>query len=107
MQNVATDVPEGQRFSHVYLDRGEPTDVTDRVRVRLRSLVVSIRDLRTSTVVEDKLGINFSNWQHFFDTAKNHDVLDLVTVAYQFLASHSPDVACTPSGGCGPFGKYF
>jgi hypothetical protein len=78
---VTADVPEGRRFSHVYVDRGEPTNITERVRIRLRSLVVSIKELRTSTVVEDKLGVNFSTWQRFFDTAKNRDVLDLVTVA--------------------------
>jgi hypothetical protein len=83
---VTADVPEGRRFSHVYVDRGEPTNITERVRIRLRSLVVSIKELRTSTVVEDKLGVNFSTWQRFFDTAKNRDVLDLVTVAYDFLA---------------------
>ena len=83
---MTADVPEGRRFSHVYVDRGEPTNITERVRIRLRSLVVSIKELRTSTVVEDKLGVNFSTWQRFFDTAKNRDVLDLVTVAYDFLA---------------------
>ena len=30
--------------------------------------------------------VNFSTWQRFFETATNRDVLDLVTVAYDFLA---------------------
>src|SRR5580700_8777885 len=41
--------PEGQRFSHVYIDRGEPVEDSERVRVRMRSLIMSIGDVRTST----------------------------------------------------------
>jgi hypothetical protein len=47
---------------------------------------LSIDTLRTSTLVEDKLGLEFSTWQRFFDVAPTRDVLDLVTVAYRHLA---------------------
>jgi hypothetical protein len=78
--------PEGERFSHVYLDRGEPVADSARVRVRMRSLVWSIRELRASQVVEEQLGIEFSTWEDFFKRAETRDILDFVTVAYRFLA---------------------
>jgi hypothetical protein len=83
---VTANIPEGRRFSHVYLDRGEPTDINERVRVRLRSLIVSIPNLRTSTLVEDELGVEFTSWGAFFSKAATRDVLDLITVAYRRLA---------------------
>jgi hypothetical protein len=77
--------PEGQRFSHVYLDRGEPIADSARMRVRMRALVWSISDLRASKLVEEQLGIEFSTWERFFKEAETRDVLDFVTVAYRFL----------------------
>ncbi len=59
---VTPKAPIGQRFSHVYLDRGEPVGESARMRVRMRGLVVSIDALRTSTIVEDELGVEFTSW---------------------------------------------
>jgi hypothetical protein len=53
--DVTTDVPVGKRFSHVYIDCGEASEDSKRMRIRLRSLVVSLDDLRHSTLVEDDL----------------------------------------------------
>lgn len=77
---------EGQRFSHVYLDSGDPIQDSPRMRVRMRSLVMTIDSLRTSTIVEDELGVEFRTWREFFDHAATRDVLDLVTVGYQHVA---------------------
>jgi hypothetical protein len=83
---TTTDIPEGQRFSHIYLDRGKPTGDSDRMRIRMRSLVVSLNSLSHSTVVEDELGIKFLSWVHFFEHAETRDILCLVTVVYRHLA---------------------
>jgi hypothetical protein len=83
---MSGDVPQGQRFSHVYLDRGEPVGDSARMRIRMRSLVVSIETLRKSTIVEDELGLEFTTWQRFFDVATVRDILDLVTVGYRYSA---------------------
>ena len=56
--DVTADVPQGQRFSHVYIHRGQPVEDSRRMRVRMRSLVMSDAAVRTSTVVEDKLGVD-------------------------------------------------
>jgi hypothetical protein len=73
---VTANVSNGQRFSHVYLERGKPVDDSPRMRVRLRSLAMDIEAIRTSTIVEDELGLEFSTWRKFFDTAATRDLLD-------------------------------
>jgi hypothetical protein len=78
--------PEGQRFSHVYLDRGEPTADSDRMRIRLLSLVVTFENLTHSAIVQRELGVEFYSWAEFFKKAKIRDVLCFVTVAYRFFA---------------------
>ena len=91
LNDMATDTkaPEGQRFSHVYLDRGEPTADSDRMRIRLRSLVASFDKLRQSAIVQSELGLEFLTWSEFFKKAETRDLLCLVTVAYRFLARQS------------------
>ena len=82
-------VPEGQRFDHVYIDRGEPVSDSNRMRVRLRSLVASDSSLYQSTILEHELGLDFPNWHAFFEKAKVRDVLAFVTIAYRTLARES------------------
>ena len=89
LQQMPEKAPEGQRFSHVYLDRGDPTADSDRMRIRLRSLVVSFDKLRQSAIVQSELGLDFLTWSDFFKKAETRDVLCLVTVAYRFLAQQS------------------
>jgi hypothetical protein len=79
------DKPIGQRFSRVYVERGEPVADSDRVRIRMRALTARIDGLVHATIVEEKLGLKFVSWRVFFETASTQDVLDLVTVAYQYL----------------------
>jgi hypothetical protein len=86
--------PKGQRFSHVYVARGEPTQDSQRMRRRIASLIGAIRDLGYETGfdkrAEEKLGIatpssSSSTWTGLLAKWDLADVLDLVTVAYRFL----------------------
>lgn len=92
--NAGVEVPEGTRFSHAYLDRGEPLEDSPRARIRMRSLVVSIDKLRTSTVVEDKLGIETVRTQEKlggFDMQRAADYFtSTVTVQPDFSSAFSP-----------------
>ena len=91
---MTADVPRGQRFSHVYVARGEPTQDSPRMRRRIASLIGAIRDLYSDTdfehVVEEKLGIasprsSSDVWTGLLAKWELIDVLDLVTVGYRFL----------------------
>jgi hypothetical protein len=83
---MASQVPPGKRFTHVYTDRGEPIGDSARMRVRLRSLVFSIRPLHEAGhIVTSELGIEFHNWYDFFDNAPLRDILDFITVGYNHL----------------------
>jgi hypothetical protein len=91
---LTADVPRGQRFSHVYVARGEPTQDSPRMRRRIASLIGAIRDLYSDTdfehVVEEKLGIasprsSSDVWTGLLAKWELFDVLDLATLAYRFL----------------------
>ena len=80
--------PGGQRFSHVYIDRGEPTGDSPRMRHRLMSEVLEMpKHLRDSLVgmVGKELGVPWSTWGSFFKEAETRDVLDFVTLAYRCI----------------------
>jgi hypothetical protein len=86
--------PIGQRFSEVYLKRGEPTQDSQRMRRRLAALFLTFRDLKEKdfhTVVPLRLGINIPyghsglDWVALFQDAAIQDVLDMVTIVYQYL----------------------
>jgi hypothetical protein len=88
------DVPQGARFSRVYLDRGEPTPDSKRMRRRLAGLVDEFPELRSlSPVVARELGIDVPwgprgpnpNWAKFLEQCDLRDVLDFVTVAFRHL----------------------
>jgi len=85
MATPPREPPIGQRFSHVYLDRGEPVGDSDRMRIRMRSLVTLV-GLTDTTLVADRLGVEFYSWRTFFKDAEMRDILDFVTVAYHHLA---------------------
>ena len=90
---MTADVPKGQRFTHVYIARGTPTQDSRRMRKRLAMLIGSIRDLETgdfSQRAELKLEIaspwsSGGSWTSMLAGWELGDVLDLVTVAYRFL----------------------
>jgi hypothetical protein len=86
--------PSGQRFSHVYLKRGEPTQDSARMRRRIASLIGAIKDLQDDSDfdrdVEAKLGIpatwsSSSSWTTLLPKWQLVDVLDLITIAHHFL----------------------
>jgi hypothetical protein len=90
--------PTGQRFSHVYLKRGEPTQDSPRMRRRIASLISSTPDIsdsitdwhRLGQYVENKLGIGATwstsdDWTKLLSKWQLADVLDAVTLVYQFL----------------------
>jgi hypothetical protein len=86
---MASQVPQGKRFTHVYADRGEPVGDTPRMRVRLKALWLSIKDLRESRLMAAELGVQFPSWADFFDQASMRDILDAVTVGYDHLLNRS------------------
>jgi hypothetical protein len=84
--------PIGQRFSHVYIQRGEPAQDSPRMRRRLAALIDTFPDLETfRQVVPRELGIDVGwrgavpDWVAFFRDCAPQDVLDIVTVAYRYL----------------------
>jgi hypothetical protein len=89
----ADDPPQGARFSHVYLERGEPAQDSRRMRRRLASVVWSWSDdsrQALAKLVTRELGVAVPynvgyNWWEFFDNCEIRDVLDLVTVAFRQL----------------------
>jgi hypothetical protein len=87
------DVPPiGQRFSHIYIQRGEPAQDSARMRRRLASLMWDFPDLGDfSSTVSRELGVDVpfgnivSDWPAFFRDCALQDVLDIVTVGYRYL----------------------
>ena len=47
---MTADVPRGQRFSHVYVARGEPTQDSPRMRRRIASLIGAESERWRSTI---------------------------------------------------------
>ncbi len=89
LSQMSGDVPEGQRFSHIYLDRSEPVGDSGRMRIRLRTLAMSFDSLVHSIIVQEELGLELTNWHIFFDDAEMRDLLDFITIAYRHLAKQS------------------
>jgi hypothetical protein len=86
------DPPRGARFSHVYLERGEPAQDSARMRRRIASLIGSFRDLgELVMVVPREMGVDVpwgnagANWARFLQDCALRDLLDLVTVAFKQL----------------------
>jgi hypothetical protein len=59
IQMIDLPLPTGQRFSQVYIQRGEPTQDSPRMRRRLAALVDTFPDLSgIQVVVPQKLGVD-------------------------------------------------
>jgi hypothetical protein len=77
--------PIGQRFSHVYIKRGEPTQDSPRMRRRLAALIRTFSDLGDfGSVVPREIGINvpfrgFYDWEAFFRDCASQDALDITS----------------------------
>jgi hypothetical protein len=94
--------PRGHRFSHVYLDRGEPAQDSDRMRRRLAALVEELPDLKDNLapVVPRELGVDVPwgpNWKEFFRECNLKDVLDAITIAHRLLLSKRASGTRQPS----------
>ena len=84
--------PLGQRFTHVYIERGPPLEDSPRVRRRIAALIDSIRDLEElATSVPRELGVEMiwsgygPNWPDFLARLGIRDFLDLITLAFREL----------------------
>jgi hypothetical protein len=89
------DRPVGKRFSHVYLERGSPSQDSARFR---RRLLQAFYDANTDRldfhgVLEGELGVQIDylgygwDWQKYFTTAALRDILDTITIVYGKLHS--------------------
>jgi len=100
---MAADTPEGERFTHLYLERGEAAQDSPRMRRRIAALVHSIDDLAgLSQEIESELGVSVPHtgyrydWHRFFETCELRDLLDTVTVAWRHLdAKRRPGMQAT------------
>lgn len=84
-------MPTGQRFSHVYLERGKPTKDSPRMRRRLAAYLSELNiDVRIKSVesIHRELGVDVPaqvgyNLRGFFDSAELKDVLDAITIIWR------------------------
>lgn len=85
------EAPKGQRFSHVYVERGRAVSDSKRMRSRLASMIRGNKELGDlSKLAELELGIqapwtSAQSWQYFLERWALQDVLDLITLAYRQL----------------------
>lgn len=90
-------IKEGRRFTHNYLERGEPTRDSKRMRVRLASTLNDewINGYIAPNDLEKQLGIEIPSafyddcvdWKLFLDDCSLPDVLDTITIVAQHLGS--------------------
>jgi hypothetical protein len=96
MADSTNEAPKGRRFTHVYLEKGKPTQDSERMRRRLASLIDSTDVFRYeepeqfSRRAERELGIatpwtEKRPWRDFLAKWDLKDVLDLVTIGYSHL----------------------
>jgi hypothetical protein len=90
------DVPIGERFSHVYLERGTPQADCARFRKRLSAYfyehLYSDHSYIIGNLIEREQGISVPTagmgvfyWREFFREAQISDVLDSITLVWQCL----------------------
>jgi hypothetical protein len=84
------DPAPGARFSHVYGDRGEPAEDSERMRHRIGATISGndLLDRNLKAIIEKEIGISApysKNWTTFLKEMKLKDVLDLVTVTTNYL----------------------
>src|SRR5580704_2970065 len=84
------DAAPGARFSHVYDERGEPGEDSERMRHRIGATISAsdLLDRYLKPVIEKEIGISApytKSWTTFLREMKLKDVLDLVTVTAHLL----------------------
>jgi hypothetical protein len=84
--------PQGQRFSHIYIERSEPVQDSFRMRRRLASLIRDYRSQELSQRVGRELGISTGrSWYELLEKCELKDVLDLVTIVYRQLVADAEE----------------
>jgi hypothetical protein len=102
MADAANEVPKGRRFTQVYLEKGKPTEDSERMRRRLASLIDSMdafqyqHPQQLTQRAERELGIatpwtENRPWRDFLAKWDLKDVLDLVTIGYGLLVEQRRD----------------
>lgn len=83
--------PQGQRFSHLYLDRREPTQDSARMRRRIAASIRSGTFDNLGPLAEQELGVDIPwhgshrDWVSFLAKCDLRDALDLVTITFRYL----------------------
>jgi hypothetical protein len=94
MATPPRELPRGARFSYVYLDRGEPTQDSVRMRRRIGSQIYEFKPLaeHLAAEVRREIGIKVPypvSWPDFLQGVQLRDVLDLITVAFRVLQARN------------------
>lgn len=86
--------PQGQRYTHVYVDRGRPETDSATMRRRLAAAISGKKDLNDfGDVVPKELGVDVPwgsmghDWVEFFRDSSISVVLDTITVAHHHLVA--------------------
>jgi hypothetical protein len=88
---TADEPPQGQLYSHVYLDRGKPQVDSKIMRRRLAALIFSVKDLKDfAAEIPRELGVDvpFSYgpiWPDYFGNQEINVIFDTITVAVRYL----------------------
>jgi len=84
--------PQGERFSHAYLDRDKPSNDSPTMRRRLAALIPSLPDLNDfGAELPRELGVDVPSsqwgyyWVDFFRDCDLTVALDTMTIAWRFL----------------------
>jgi hypothetical protein len=83
-------LPIGKRFSHVYLERGEPVPDSQRMRTRVHALFRKLKfhedNIGAGALIESKVGVKVPGYHLFdrwFENCGLRDLLDTVTVLFE------------------------
>jgi len=80
--------PLGQRFTHVYGERGDPVPDSTRMRKRIAALFSGMglqRIIDATALFEGELGVEVVHYTSFFEDAELHDLLDSITLVHHAL----------------------
>lgn len=88
---MSDTLPVGQRFSHVYLQRGTPASDSERMRRRILSIFIDLnsRAYGVDRAIQSELGVAVllgpagPNYQKFFVSCELRDFLDVITIVWR------------------------
>jgi hypothetical protein len=93
---LSPERPEGQRFTHVYVDRGKPVDDSPRLRRRVAALcdeiIFHVGDRHeVASIIPLELGLEVplmgADWKAFLREIEIRDLLDLITIVFRYLTA--------------------